>query len=109
MIPKHEGKINISTEPFSFFNPELNQYIDLGVKSIVLNVLNSAQIAKTEPLEVNKPIDVLVKISGLGNLDEDKLPKLIESKDYTFFKPQIISKLSTNKEGVKGSKPQNMW
>ena len=45
VIPKHEGKINISTEPFSFFNPELNQYIDLGVKSIVLNVLNSAQIA----------------------------------------------------------------
>ena len=50
-----------------------------------------------------------MRISGLGNLDEDKLPKLIESKDYTFFKPQIISKLSTNKDGVKGSITANMW
>ena len=54
-------------------------------------------------VEVGKPIDVAVKITGLGNLDENKLPKLIESADYTYFAPKIISHLSTNENGVKGS------
>ena len=52
---------------------------------------------------MGKPIDVAVKISGLGNLDENKLPKIIESADYTFFAPKIVSHLSTSKDGVKGS------
>ncbi len=77
MIPKHEGKINISTEPFSFFNPELNQYIDLGVKSIVLNVLNSAQIAAQK-----STIDIVDDYTA-NVLNSVPLPVYRKRKTYT--------------------------
>ena len=119
IFPEEAGNVEIEPVSAMVKTPEINKIVSNKVKINVKTLpkdspenfknavgkfqVSIKEIAKTEPLEVNKPIDVLVKISGLGNLDEDKLPKLIESKDYTFFKPQIISKLSTNKEGVKGS------
>ena len=119
IFPKEAGNVEIEPVSAMVKTPEISKIVSNKVKINVKTLpkdspenfknavgkfhVSIKEIAKTEPLEVNKPIDVLVKISGLGNLDEDKLPKLIESKDYTFFKPQIISKLSTNKDGVKGS------
>ena len=119
IFPEEAGNVEIEPVSAMVKTPEISKIVSNKVKINVKTLpkdspenfknavgkfhVSIKEIAKTEPLEVNKPIDVLVKISGLGNLDEDKLPKLIESKDYTFFKPQIISKLSTNKEGVKGS------
>ncbi len=119
IFPEEAGNVEIEPVSAMVKTPEISKIISNKVKINVKTLpkdspenfknavgkfhVSIKEIAKTEPLEVNKPIDVLVKISGLGNLDEDKLPKLIESKDYTFFKPQIISKLSTNKDGVKGS------
>ena len=119
IFPKEAGNVEIEPVSAMVKTPEISKIVSNKVKINVKTLpkdspenfknavgkfhVSIKEIAKTEPLEVNKPIDVLVKISGLGNLDEDKLPKLLESKDYTFFKPQIISKLSTNKEGVKGS------
>lgn len=119
IFPEEAGNVEIEPVSAMVKTPEISKIVSNKVKINVKTLpkdspenfknavgkfhVSIKEIAKTEPLEVNKPIDVLVKISGLGNLDEDKLPKLIESKDYTFFKPQIISKLSTNKDGVKGS------
>ncbi|KIA89063.1 BatD family protein [Kaistella jeonii] len=45
VIPKKSGPISINFENFSFFNPEEKQYVDLGPKSIVLNVKTPAEIA----------------------------------------------------------------
>lgn len=119
IFPEEAGNVEIEPVSAMVKTPEISKIVSNKVKINVKTLpkdspenfknavgkfhVSIKEIAKTEPLEVNKPINVLVKISGLGNLDEDKLPKLLESKDYTFFKPQIISKLSTNKEGVKGS------
>lgn len=118
IFPEETG--NVEIEPVSALvkTPEINKIVSnkvkLNVKTLPkgspVNYKNAVgnfdvsieNLSKEEHVEVNKPTDVLVKISGLGNLDLDKLPKLIESKDYTFYKPQIISHISANNKGVKG-------
>jgi len=45
VVPKKAGPITVRFEEFAFFNPEQNKYIDLGSKTIVLNVKTHEQIA----------------------------------------------------------------
>ena len=45
VIPKRSGPISINFENFSYFDPTQQQYVDLGSKSIVLNVKTPAEIA----------------------------------------------------------------
>ena len=40
-------------------------------------------------IEINKPMNVLVKIAGQGNLDANKLPEIIQSDDYTFSNQKL--------------------
>lgn len=94
-ISSNKVKLNVKTLPKG--SPE-NFKNAVGKFNITIN-----SSAKENTAELGKPIDVAVKISGLGNLDENKLPKIIESADYTFFAPKIVSHLSTSKDGVKGS------
>lgn len=39
IIPKKTGDIRVGTEPFSFFNPDKNKYMDLGMKTLNINVV----------------------------------------------------------------------
>lgn len=55
-----------------------------------------------EKAEVKKPINVLVKVSGEGNLKSLELPKIAESPDYDVFAPKITSKVTTATTGMKG-------
>lgn len=48
VIPKRPGPISINFEHFSYFNPEEKKYVDLGSKSIVLNVKTPQQIAEAK-------------------------------------------------------------
>lgn len=50
-------------------------------------------------VEIGKPVAVVLKISGQGNLDERKLPLLKSSKNYSFYRPQIKNE-STNPENL---------
>ncbi|MDO4224301.1 MAG: BatD family protein [Bergeyella zoohelcum] len=56
VVPNKAGKINIKTEDFSFFNPKNKEYIDLGDKSLSIEVLTAQQIAdnKTALEKVNE-------------------------------------------------------
>ncbi|WP_449388147.1 BatD family protein [Chryseobacterium lineare] len=60
-----------------------------------------ANVSK-EKAEVKKPINVLVKVSGEGNLKSLELPKIAESPDYDVFAPKITSKVTTATTGMKG-------
>lgn len=40
VIPKVAGNINITAEPFAFFNPEIGKYVNLGAKEKVVKVLS---------------------------------------------------------------------
>lgn len=42
-----------------------------------------------DAIELNKPLDVIVKVTGEGNLDKTKMPKLARSAAYTFYRPKI--------------------
>ncbi|SDI72728.1 Oxygen tolerance [Chryseobacterium taeanense] len=55
-----------------------------------------------EKAEVKKPINVLVKVSGEGNLKSMELPKIVESPDYDVFAPKITSKVVAKTSGMKG-------
>lgn len=44
VIPKKPGPISIQFENFSYFNPAQKQYIDLGAKSLALNIKTHEQI-----------------------------------------------------------------
>lgn len=119
IFPEKSGNVEIKPISALVKSPEINKITSNKVKINVkmlpkdapadfkdavgkFNVsINSS--AKESSAEVGKPIDVAIKISGLGNLDVHQLPKIISSKDYTFFNPKITSKLITLKEGVKGS------
>lgn len=56
-----------------------------------------------ERIEVNKPVDVVLKISGSGNLQSRNFPKLIRSEDYTFFHPRMVSHFKNTEAGIKGN------
>ncbi len=119
IFPEKSG--NVEIEPVSVYvkNSDINKILSNKVKINVktlpkgspsnfknavghFNVTINSNV-KNNYVELGKPIDVAIKIAGLGNLDENKLPKIIESADYTFYAPKITSSLSTSKDGIKGS------
>ena len=118
IFPEKSG--NVEIEPVSALvkNTEMGKVVSNKVKINVKNLptgspesfknavgnfnVSIEAIDSSKEIEINKPVNVLVKIAGNGNLDANKLPKIIDSEQYTFFKPKITSKLTTNKEGVNG-------
>ena len=118
IFPEKSG--NVEIEPVSALvkNAEMGKVVSNKVKINVKNLptgspesfknavgnfnVSIEAIDYSKEIEINKPVNVLVKIAGNGNLDANKLPKIIDSEQYTFFKPKITSKLTTNKEGVNG-------
>ena len=118
IFPEKSG--NVEIEPVSALvkNAEMGKVVSNKVKINVKNLptgspesfknavgnfnVSIETIDAPKEIEINKPVNVLVKIAGNGNLDANKLPKIIDSEQYTFFKPKITSKLTTNKEGVNG-------
>ncbi|MCE3076412.1 BatD family protein [Chryseobacterium gwangjuense] len=55
-----------------------------------------------EKAEIEKPIHVVVKVSGEGNITDMILPGIEASPDYEFFTPKITSKVYPGKVGMKG-------
>ncbi|WP_374362080.1 BatD family protein [Cloacibacterium sp.] len=118
IFPEKSG--NVEIEPVSALvkNAEMGKVVSNKVKINVKNLptgspesfknavgnfnVSIETLDAPKEIEINRPVSVLVKIAGNGNLDANKLPKIIDSEQYTFFKPKITSKLTTNKEGVNG-------
>ncbi len=57
----------------------------------------------TEPVEIDKPVNVSLKVSGKGNLGNLALPKMVDSEQYTFFPPKISSNTVASKDGLTGN------
>lgn len=69
-----------------------------AVGSFNVSVYN---ITKEKP-EAKKPLNVVVKVSGEGNLPDLILPKIAASPDYEVFAPKMTSKVSPGTSGMKG-------
>lgn len=71
-------------------------------KNAVGNFNVSIYNASKEKVEIKKPINVVVKITGEGNLSDMELPKIAESPDYEIFAPKITSAVAPGTTGIKG-------
>lgn len=71
-------------------------------KNAVGNFNVSVYNASKEKVEAKKPLNVVVKVSGEGNLPDMELPKIVASPDYEIFAPKITSKVAPGTTGMKG-------
>lgn len=92
-IISNKVKINVKKLPEG--SPEC---FTNAVGNFNVSVINASK----EKAEVKKPIHVLVKVSGEGNLKNLMLPKIAPSPDYEVFAPKITSRVKTGLTGMKG-------
>ncbi|WP_106915102.1 BatD family protein [Chryseobacterium aurantiacum] len=71
-------------------------------KNAVGNFNVSVYNTSKEKPEAKKPLNVVVKVSGEGNLPDMEIPKIMASPDYEVFAPKITSKVSPGSTGMKG-------
>lgn len=69
-----------------------------AVGNFNVNVYNASK----EKPEAKKTLNVVVKVSGEGNLPDMELPKIAASPDYEVFAPKITSKVAPGTSGMKG-------
>lgn len=53
--------------------------------------------------EIDKPLSIVLKLVGSGNLGSLHLPKILNSQDYTFYQPKITTQSTAKKNGLIGS------
>ncbi|WP_336731321.1 BatD family protein [Chryseobacterium sp. VD8] len=89
------NKVKINVKKLPEGSPECFKN---AVGNFNVTVVNTSK----EKVEVKKPMNVLVKVSGEGNLKSMELPKIAQSPDYEVFAPKIISRVTVGTEGMKG-------
>lgn len=89
------NKVKINVKKLPEGSPECFKN---AVGNFNVTVVNTSK----EKIEVKKPMNVLVKVSGEGNLKSMELPKIAQSPDYEVFAPKIISRVTVGTEGMKG-------
>jgi hypothetical protein len=92
-IVSNKVKINVKKLPEG--SPE---YFKNAVGNFNVSLYNASK----EKAEVKKPINIVVKVSGEGNLKDMELPKIAASDDYEVFAPKITSKVVVGTTGMKG-------
>jgi hypothetical protein len=89
------NKVKITVKKLPEGSPECFKN---AVGNFNVSVINTSK----EKAEVKKPINVIVKVSGEGNLKNMELPKIAESPDYEAFAPKITSNVIVGTTGMKG-------
>ena len=56
----------------------------------------------TEVSEIQKPVNVTMKVSGAGNFGTLHLPKIVNSNDYIFYPPKITARTTTHQNELSG-------
>ncbi len=64
--------------------------------------INVANKNPAETPEVEKPVNISLKISGTGNFGTLHLPKIVRSENYISFPPKITSKTSAQNDQLSG-------
>lgn len=78
-----------------------------GMPSNFKNAVGNFEVAVSqtntdEIPEVDKPLNISVRLSGAGNFGSLDLPKIIDSPDYVFYTPQITTKTVPQNDGLSG-------
>ena len=98
VVPEKDGNLFVSpatalfneerilSNPLKIHVKKLPEGAPRGFKNAVGKFDLEIEIPKEE-VEVNQPMDVVVKLKGKGNIIGAELPKIVESDDYTILKP----------------------
>ncbi len=116
VFPKKSGNLQMQPTTASFASiPHklISNKISLKVKDLPANAPNEYKNAvgdfkvnlttnSTEKIEVNKPINLRLTVSGEGNMENLILPTIKKSSDYEVFQPKISKKLKIGENGING-------
>lgn len=91
----HSNRVKLNVKKLPHTAPE-NYNNAVGKFNVSISASNK------EKLEVEKPMNVTVKISGDGNFETMALPKIAASPDYDFFTPKIVSHVKASRTGNVG-------
>lgn len=95
------GKVRLNVKKFPSGTPE-NFKNAVGKFDIAVNNTKPNEVA-----EMEKPVNISVKISGSGNFGNFVFPQMINSPDYIFYTPQMQSKTTANRNGLNGNMTAN--
>lgn len=116
VFPKKSGNLQMQPTTASFASiPHklISNKISLKVKNLPANAPTEYKNAvgdfkvnlstnSTEKIEVNKPINLRLTVSGEGNMENLILPTIKKSSDYEVFQPKISKKLKIGENGING-------
>lgn len=101
-VSSYSGKSKIVSNKVKINVRKLPEGAPECFKNAVGNFNVSVYNASKEKVEAKKPMNVVVKVSGEGNLPDMELPKIAASPDYEIFAPKITTKVSPGTTGMKG-------
>ncbi len=67
-----------------------------------VGVFDVSMDVEKEKAEVQKPLNVTLKVSGTGNFNNLTLPEILPSDDFKVFAPKISRNLKATAEGITG-------
>ncbi|UBB90878.1 BatD family protein [Candidatus Kaistella beijingensis] len=119
IFPSEEGNIEINPVTASISNSNreakiVSNRVKLNVKKLPAgmpetfkNAVGKFDIAvvnnnSTEVSEIQKPVNVTMKVSGAGNFGTLHLPKIVSSNDYIFYPPKITARTTTHQNELSG-------
>lgn len=119
IFPSEEGNIEINPVTASISNSKreakiVSNRVKLNVKKLppgmpetFKNAVGKFDIAvvnnnATEVSEIQKPVNVTMKVSGAGNFGTLHLPKIVNSNDYIFYPPKITARTTTHQNELSG-------
>ena len=120
IFPSETGTVEINPISASFANSRKpnkisSNKVQLNVKQLPAGMpshfknavgkfaLDLMSLRTEEIPEIDKPLNIILKLSGSGNLGSLHLPKILDSQDYIFYSPKITKQSSAKKNGLTGS------
>ena len=120
IFPSETGTVEINPISASFANSRKpnkisSNKVQLNVKQLPAGMpshfknavgkfaLDLMSLRIEEISEIDKPLNIILKLSGSGNLGSLHLPKILGSQDYIFYSPKITKQSSAKKNGLTGS------
>ena len=101
----HSGKpVNIASNPAKINVKKLPAGMPPNYKNAVGSFsINAERVTEDTHVEVDNPIHIKLQLSGTGNLPNVHLPKMVQNRDYIFYKPKITQQTAATKNGMSGT------
>ena len=101
-VNSYASSKKIASNPIKLRVKKLPEGAPDGFKNGVGDYKMTLSTLPNEQIEIEKPIDVAVKIAGVGNLSSLKLPMIESSPDYEVFPPKIVTHFLPKEKGIQG-------